>query len=760
MSAASEIITEGDWHMSRVAARRLLQDGIRVVIEGDDNATYAKVGHPIFPLWSRGCFIAPGINIDMRPHLIGGGGNPEFMANYVLTRVLQAKAAFATSHPGVEFRWSLKNNSIGAPVAYSDGWTELPRFVSHPSDVPAGMFSSERMVPLNHGFGTWTVRVVSGATSNSFVIDATSTGDYRGRNWINQFPGSDYLTKTPAFYFQWTTGPNVGQIHRIAGWNPTTGQITLNGSPSNAIANGHEGKLYSILSWGGQADGCGFFYHGHLETKAWTERFIAEWLRIGAPAQVGRPVVYCVTAEDTHIPYWSAQAGRQYQANLAAPQATDPTQTMDKAGHTMAQHKALFCKDKDGNPIDMDSNGNMFSPQSGAQNGYLTELYFSAHGLWFQRAHFDPLKVIWPDTYMWKYKVPNPAENEFSNLLPRPNSEKFQQPDLAGVASMDVGTMFYDHYYLPIAAFRATKLRYGGTVTNSGHTPTTTAFKVVDTDTTNNPITSKANDYWNGQEIRIDGAALPRDLRTITDWDGGTDVFTVPALTGAPSNGQAISVLIESGTLIQEFNAGIGWDIYASFAVWASETLSAEGLVNIAKKWTKDLCQRTMERYPDVAHNCFLQSAGDVGADSIFPREVSWPETEFTVPFSYLSRDDWAELLIGLLRLGQNCFTWFQPSVAGQTNFADDTNEQATLIAYVTGKLLDEIEDNRETLELIAFGEATKASVRFKSRGRKNQSIVMVVGETGFEGDDEFGDIPNVVVVDVGTDAGSPSTGV
>lgn len=754
MAIGSEIISAGSWNMSRVAARRLLQDGIRVSVETDNHlGVYQNANHPIFDLWERGCYVVPLVNFDMRPHVAGGNGNPEYLANHLLSMVLACKAAFAISHPGVEFRWGLKNNTIGSPIAFSDGWCELPRFVSHPSDTPVGLFSSERMVPLNHGFGTWTVRVVSGATSDSFVIDATSTGGYKGREWINQFPGSDYLTKNPAFYFAWTTGPNVGQTHRVSGWDAATGRITLNSAPSSAIANSHEGKLYSILSWGGQADGCIFFRNGAAETEAWTIRFREEWKRLGAEAQVGRPVVYAVTAEDTHLPSWSSFGGKTFQVNVASSQASDPTQVMDKTGRTLLQHMAAFAKTRNGSAIDFEAGISPFSPQAGAQNGYLFEAYFSAHALWFQRAHLDPLKEIWPETYMYKYKVPNNVTDDFTNLLPRPDSERFLPPDVGGIASMDIGTIYFDHYDLPIAAFRATMSLHAGQVTSSGFSPTTTQFKVVDVDTTNNPITSKANDYWNGQEIRIDKAQLPRDVRTISDWDGGTDVFTVPTLSEVPANSQAMSVLFESGTLIQQFNAGIGWDIYASFAVWAGEDLSEEGLPAIAKAWTKHLTQLTMERYPDTPLNAFFKTLGNPASTRIFPREYSYPHPEFEIAGGYLTDQDWTDLLLDLLRLGQNCFTWFQPS-----GFAADVDGQATQVAFVVGKMLDALENiegegSRENLELIAFGEATRSSVRFRAdRGR---SLVMIVGELPTE--DEDLDELNVIVTEIGDDAISPS---
>lgn len=720
-ASTTPIVESGPFKMSLAAANRLLTEGLYCFVEGDD-ATYNRANHPLHQLRDLGVKAVVGVNIDLRHHLSGGRGNPEYFANFILQKVLTLKGQFEAQNPGKPWMWGIKNNSIGAPSDWNDGPDELPEFVSHPLDTVPGFFSSRRMVPFSHGFGTWTVRVVSGATANSFVIDATSTGNYRGREWINQWEPT-YLTENPAFYFQWTTGPNAGTVHRVSGWDVSTGRITLNSTPGSAIANGHEGRLYSIISWAGQADGCLFFKNGSAEMEAWTRRWMAEWVRLGAPALVGDPVMYVVTAEDTHIPGWSSQSGRQFQANLASPQATDPSQWMDPEGHTLAEYVALFAKDKTGAPINMDSNGSMFSPQSGAQNEFLHNLYFTAHGYWFQRGHFNPLKELWPNCLMCKYKIPNPVVTDFSRLLPRPLSEQFADRDVGGRGTMDIGTSFFDHYILPISAFRATLTVNTGTVTTSGHSPTTTQFKVVDDDTTNNPITSKANDYWNGKWQRFDSGPLARTISVISDWDTSTDVVTVPALPSAPTNGVQVSFLQESGTLIQEFNAGIGWDIYASFVAWADQDMDAAGLIETAKRWVSHITEITALKYPDVRQTSFMQTLGDTGdmaAVVPFDFRYSWPEPEFDLIAGYLDRDDWADLILRQYRLGQNVWVWFQPSRAGQADFADDWNGNASVIAHAMTAVANDLAANRDTLrEMLGRGGSEKPKLTRRERLRR-----------------------------------------
>jgi hypothetical protein len=75
-----------------------------------------------------------------------------------------------------------------------------------------------------------------------------------------------------------------------------------------------------------------------------------------------------------------------------------------------------------------------------------------------------------------------------------------------------------------------------GTVTNSGHSPTTTAFKASD-------ITEATDDHFIGRVVIFTSGNLLRQATVITDYVGSTSVYTVAALTEAPSNGDTFVVV-------------------------------------------------------------------------------------------------------------------------------------------------------------------------------------------------------------------------
>lgn len=75
-----------------------------------------------------------------------------------------------------------------------------------------------------------------------------------------------------------------------------------------------------------------------------------------------------------------------------------------------------------------------------------------------------------------------------------------------------------------------------GTVTNSGHTPTTTAFKASD-------ITEATDDHWIGRRVLFLTGNLFGQATAITDYVGSTSVYTVSALTEAPVSGDTFAIV-------------------------------------------------------------------------------------------------------------------------------------------------------------------------------------------------------------------------
>lgn len=75
-----------------------------------------------------------------------------------------------------------------------------------------------------------------------------------------------------------------------------------------------------------------------------------------------------------------------------------------------------------------------------------------------------------------------------------------------------------------------------GTVTNSGHTPTTTAFKAGD-------ITEATDDHFIGRVVIFTSGNLLRQATVITDYVGSTSVYTTEALTEAPSNNDTFVIV-------------------------------------------------------------------------------------------------------------------------------------------------------------------------------------------------------------------------
>jgi hypothetical protein len=75
-----------------------------------------------------------------------------------------------------------------------------------------------------------------------------------------------------------------------------------------------------------------------------------------------------------------------------------------------------------------------------------------------------------------------------------------------------------------------------GTVTDSGHSPTTTAFKASD-------ITEATDDHMIGRVVIFTSGALLRQATSITDYTGSTSVYTVDALTEAPASGDTFVIV-------------------------------------------------------------------------------------------------------------------------------------------------------------------------------------------------------------------------
>lgn len=75
-----------------------------------------------------------------------------------------------------------------------------------------------------------------------------------------------------------------------------------------------------------------------------------------------------------------------------------------------------------------------------------------------------------------------------------------------------------------------------GTVTNSGHTPTTTAFKASD-------ITEATDGHFIGRVVIFTSGALLRQASVITDYTGSTSVYTVAAMTEAPANSDTFVIV-------------------------------------------------------------------------------------------------------------------------------------------------------------------------------------------------------------------------
>lgn len=75
-----------------------------------------------------------------------------------------------------------------------------------------------------------------------------------------------------------------------------------------------------------------------------------------------------------------------------------------------------------------------------------------------------------------------------------------------------------------------------GTVTNSGHSPTTTAFKASD-------ITETTDDHFIGRVVIFTSGNLLKQATTITDYTGSTSVYTCDTLTEAPANGDTFVIV-------------------------------------------------------------------------------------------------------------------------------------------------------------------------------------------------------------------------
>ncbi len=73
---------------------------------------------------------------------------------------------------------------------------------------------------------------------------------------------------------------------------------------------------------------------------------------------------------------------------------------------------------------------------------------------------------------------------------------------------------------------------------DTGYTETTTTLKGGGTATL-----SSVNDHYNGRVIIFTSGTLQNQATDITDYDGTTNVFTVTALTGAPSDGDSFVIV-------------------------------------------------------------------------------------------------------------------------------------------------------------------------------------------------------------------------
>lgn len=75
-----------------------------------------------------------------------------------------------------------------------------------------------------------------------------------------------------------------------------------------------------------------------------------------------------------------------------------------------------------------------------------------------------------------------------------------------------------------------------GTVTNSGHSPTTTAFKASD-------ITEATDDHFIGRVVIFTSGVLLYQATNITDYVGSTSVYTVATMTEAPTSGDTFVIV-------------------------------------------------------------------------------------------------------------------------------------------------------------------------------------------------------------------------
>jgi hypothetical protein len=75
-----------------------------------------------------------------------------------------------------------------------------------------------------------------------------------------------------------------------------------------------------------------------------------------------------------------------------------------------------------------------------------------------------------------------------------------------------------------------------GSVTNSGHTPTTTAFKAVG-------FTESTDDHFIGRVVIFTNGPLKWQATKVTDYTGSTQVFTVEAFTEAPTTADTFIVV-------------------------------------------------------------------------------------------------------------------------------------------------------------------------------------------------------------------------
>jgi hypothetical protein len=82
----------------------------------------------------------------------------------------------------------------------------------------------------------------------------------------------------------------------------------------------------------------------------------------------------------------------------------------------------------------------------------------------------------------------------------------------------------------------STNVMVQGTVTDSGHSPTTTAFKASD-------ITEATDDHFIGRVVIFTSGNLIYQATSITDYTGSTSVYTVDALTEAPATGDTFVIV-------------------------------------------------------------------------------------------------------------------------------------------------------------------------------------------------------------------------